>query len=964
MASVGASWETGREDDGHAFPGPNAENRAILEEIRRKRKEVSRVTVRRENGRDQARLAARFLRQVRDELENTEALCRAKDAQVQTERHLAAVAQRQAGHLALDHARTQKQLGRLAQRQNELEDQILRAKQKLERFGQRMDWDRRALDAFLEESAQREEHAATLVKYSGQDERRIKSLTLATERTALEAKQRRRALDAQVTENLAAQVALEKTVEHLEQTHGESQKIIRRWEKAIGQSKRRDADLRRWAGKASEADGAVRQRKDALGEMKRLHDSQLSDNKETERKLTATRRRAANLKQDLKHRERNCLEMRDQLKSCKSALDRSTSAAESVKSHVSRLGEQIRQNRLKLERDSAANGALEEKLSAATRHASSQKDKAAQMEGFLAQEERAIRDTDAQLRRRRERLFRCRRQADVLKRTEKDALAQKSRSQSALAALERELGKCDKRLARKRAAAAQKDCRVDFLEKKLARLRGLGHSEEKSTLEAQIAQWNQTLERRTKTSGRIAAGIAETEADTAYLKREKDKSEAEKKELARRAETHKLINDNMDKELKKLGLDKKEQMLERNMLKLEMERKRDRLFSKAHGVHSLEKRRLDVDRALRRRREEIALYRQMLSRELKSAERDRRQMGTRLDGKMSKIHAMKKRFWTGAAVPGGEDEEEEDAAVRLQAGYIAKAALERAEALERGERLAGKIRQLEEENRALENSALLARTSNSQVRAALKPVAGDSSDGEYGEKIQAEERLRLAGEALEAKRKQLRQLEPRRQELNATLDALLQAAGVQKLKLEGKRSLLGQLGREILSQREKVDRATKQCRSLSQKIRSGRKTAAETSEEKDVRLRQLKDLSKRLERLLRHAADRRPDLGALLEKAFIQAKLPFPPPSPSPSTAGSRSSGVSAASRSRTSSAGPGAGASPSLKMVSLTLDVTLPRPLSQSAGGASAPSPAPARAPPRTTTSSSGGSKKGTEDL
>ncbi|XP_019714653.1 coiled-coil domain-containing protein 39-like, partial [Hippocampus comes] len=155
-----------------------------------------------------------------------------------------------------------------------------------------------------------------------------------------------------------------------------------------------------------------------------------------------------------------------------------------------------------------------------------------------------------------------------------------------------------------------------------------------------------------------------------------------------------------------------EQLVEQNIFKLEVKRKRDLLFNKANGVLSLEKRQLNVKKAIQGRQEEIKIYSQMLSQELKTTEQERQKISADLNRKLSKIDGVKKHFEvvTFSMATSGEDEED---VVKCQARYIAEAALQRAELMEQAECLTAKIRKAEQENKALQNTTLLFNVSNS-----------------------------------------------------------------------------------------------------------------------------------------------------------------------------------------------------------------------------------------------------------
>nr|XP_057923727.1 coiled-coil domain-containing protein 39 [Doryrhamphus excisus] len=915
-------------EERYAVPGPNAENKALIEEICRKKKELLQVKSKRENQKDQKQLATEFLQNVKKEMENTAALCRAKDREAESERHLTAMAERETGRLVQDNAKMENELRSLAERKNMLENNIFKVKQKLERFRAQMHWDQQAMDSFLEESEKKDEDVKAIIKYSQQDEQKIKSLTLAIERTTMEANKIRKALDQEMTENLSAQIALEKTAENLQQAHLETEHIIHQWENTIQQMKQRDADIQQYALKLSQTNQIIRERNNTLRETKHLHDSQMSDNKEIEKKLTSTNRQATKLRQDLKEQEKNCITMRDELKSYKTSLDRTSSNVESMKSNICRLKEEIQKNNAKLKKSGAQNVALEEKLNAVTQNALSEKERAALMENFLKDEEQAIKELDVQLRDRREELFRCKQLVDTLKKKEKDSMAQELRNKATITNLEREIRKQEENLIRQQMIMNEKDIQIIFLDKKLARLQGVDDSDEKQMLEMKISEMTKALHETKTTSDKILNGIKEAESDIRYLRKENEKSAAEKEDLYKKVEEMRLINNNAEKELKKLSLKKQELIVEQNILKLEVNRKRDLLFSKANSMVSLEKRQLNMKKAIQERQEEISVYRQMLSHQLRTTEQERQRISAELNGKLSKIEAMKKHFEvvTFSMAAPGEDEED---AVKSQARYITKAGLERAEVIQQGECLAAKICKAEEENKALENTNMLFNISNSGFLTSIN-TAKESSP-EYQEKIKMEEQLRVAEDTLKYKRKQIKELQQEEQDMNNTLESLLQAKRVESDNIQQTKSLMGKLNRELASQQDKIQRAAKQCSKLTQQVRSSRNTKEETFEEKDIRLRQLKDFNKNINKMLHDVTEDKPDLRSVLEKYFLQSCMSFPSP---PSTPGSHRSSKaptapsSASPRSLPSSASSYRTSTPQstpLKTVDLGLDLNLP---------------------------------------
>ncbi|KAL0966765.1 hypothetical protein UPYG_G00299870 [Umbra pygmaea] len=935
-------------DEGFAIPVANPENEQLENELQRKQKEKLQLENKLGEIKDGIQAMTEHMKNVRQELSHSQALCKAREKESESEMHFKALAELEMGRLRQEIGQLDNELEELREKKNSQENNIFKASQKLEELKRELNWDQQTLEAWLDESARKDADIMAIMKYAQQDESRIRELTLLIDKKTVEANQKQKTLNHQLTETISAQISLDKTAENYRQVHLERQELIDQWENTIEQMKKRDAEMQQCSMLLAQVNQDIRERNTLIKEKKTFLQSETENNQDCEKKIAVAERQASRLRLELQTQESNRSRMQDELRSLKGTVDRAASGVEKTRSQLTHLKKDIQDKTDRVKGAQLHNAALEEKLLVVAETTLSVEERAAQMEQILKEEEQTIKDIDVQLSRHQEALFRDRQALQALKVKEKESDALLAGSQAALCNLDKKISQLDQKALKQQEIIYNQDFHIHLLERKAARLRGEVNTEEKQVLERKTRELAQSLEERKKTASMLATQLKKIQDYSSCVRKEVEKTGADKRNLTTKIEELQLFSHTADKELNKIRLKKQDTMVDDNVLKLEVKRLRDLLYNKADSVFSLEKRRLQLETAMRERQQEVRLHWEMLCKQVKISDQERQALSVEVHERLSKVDKMRKRYEIMTVSMAGPEGEED----KSQAYYVIKAAQEKEELQRQGDDLDAKIRKTEKEIRALENTLHVVNSRNTTYRQSFNKVT-ESSDV-YQEKLRLEEQKRAVEEKYKHKRRLVRELQEDIQSMTNTLESLREEDSIQNQSTEETQTRILSINKDLVSQKEKLDRVTKQCFNLTKAIRLDKNAKEETFEERDIRLRELKDFNKNINKMLLEAMEEKPDLRETLQMYFAQANLTLPSRSSTPAsrlTSRTNSARSSVSQRSVVSSAGSSPRAlsvhSPTVKTLELDL------------GLSAAPSPRDSRPPSSGSSNSSRRSKR-----
>ncbi|XP_072033774.1 coiled-coil domain-containing protein 39-like [Amphiura filiformis] len=869
-------------DEGLKVPVANQDNKILEEDVQTKQREIVQLQTELGTSEDRVFAMSEHMKNVQQELNQTQNLCRARGNEIDTEDHMKLVAQREGGRLKQEILRLENDLADLKERKNMHENTIFKNTQKLEELKSQLNWDQQALEAWLEESARKDEDSMTLQKYTKMDDAKIKELSLRMERLTDESNKKRKNLDHEMTETLTAQLELDKTAEEFRKAHNDRQELIRQWEATIEQMQRRDKEMDVLANDLAQVKSNVRQHEETVKEKQQFLDSEMENNQEEQKKIQATDRLAAKLRLDYQGNETQRIQFQDELETLKFTVERTATDLEAMRRQANELRKEVDEKKDKVEAAKDHRDNLNEKLKATANAQLSAEERAAIMDGMLGDEEEGLKLLDQELKHLRELQYKKSQELYEARTTEKNSLASIQGGRAASRNLTSRINKLDHDSLKQQEIIYNQDFTIQQLERKIARIQGERSTEEMDALNARIKELTAIMDERNNTHNLLSTQLKRLQDDIRRVKRELDKTGSEKADLTSKIEELNLHNDSSQRELTRLVRAKQDKMVDENILKLEIKRLRDILNSKADEVLNLEKRRLQLETAMKERRQEINIHKEMLQAQLKGAEEERSTVSSELHERISKIDKLRKRYeilMISMAPPEGEED-------RSQAYFVIRAAQEKEELQRHGDELDAKIRKAEKEIKALENTLRLMNGRNEQYRKSFNKVTETSE--EYEEKQHLEEQLRAAMDKYKYKRRQIRELQEDLQTMSNTMENLNRDESAYTEMIQEKENKQKQLSKEVEEQGSKIERVSKQLARYARDIRSAKRIKGESHEERDFDLRELRDFNKSTMKQIGEVVHNYPDIAPGAHMFFSQAGLPVPPPPGSSSRHSSR----------------------------------------------------------------------------
>jgi chromosome segregation ATPase len=208
--------------------------------LERKRDDAAKNT---KEHRDRVSLMKGHLNNVRQEIVHTNGLLAAKQKEIDTEKHLIALADREKAAVLAEIQDADEAIKDEKEKIRSLQIQIYVANEGLDKLKLSLNWNQVELEQWATAAAKKESDNLALEKFQRADEVKIKDLTLKLEHLTKLSAEKQAELENEKTETQSKQLEIDRVTKLFKANHEERRQLVEQWQKTVNAMKERDEEI-------------------------------------------------------------------------------------------------------------------------------------------------------------------------------------------------------------------------------------------------------------------------------------------------------------------------------------------------------------------------------------------------------------------------------------------------------------------------------------------------------------------------------------------------------------------------------------------------------------------------------------------------------------------------------------------------------------------------------------------------
>ncbi|XP_046397024.1 coiled-coil domain-containing protein 39-like isoform X2 [Ischnura elegans] len=836
--------------DGYHVPVLNEENEKLSKKVEGMLKDKAAFILKTEDLTNRVNAIEKHVKDIKEFRQHVQALINSFRKCADSEDHMIKIALRDGEKMKQDMHKFLRLHTDACHQNNGLECEVRQLQQSIEDLKREAQFDRETLDLWEEEIFRKEKENQVIDCYFHEDNLKVKEQNRQLERLQLEVTGKQREMDKLNCDVQSLELALENMCTLFRKMHTNRQYLIEQWESCVAYMAKRDEDISIARHEVNGLQGAELQCRETRVEEERFLQSLQRDNRQAEWQSQTLKREGAVLEG---HRDR-AMHQVNQLKtnisnarSTLACLEKHAAEKRCTLRHLTKESAQL-EARVSQARDALA--ALERRRALVQSEHTSARERAATLEGLLQAEEVHLNAVSTELRIVQESIFRNESMVQGLKGDETSLLVVLKGAEGTLKAL------ANKRhaLVQEHMHKSQMEYHLDFLiqklETRIARMTGKESLEKQEELKKKLETLMAVVAEKSADKRLLVSQKSKLDDEERYLRTALDTQAQELQRLASAKAEEVVATKQMAKGLGEQRAAHQRLLLDEGILRMRVGAAESALTSHGRQLLSLEQEALELQTAIKERRLELGMEREVLEVRKRAAAEEVSMLGNEIRHMQAKIGQLQKRYEIETASFAYEDEEVDHDPMSL-IRFNLKVAQCKQELQEEGDRLEQRVRNAEAEIGALEATLRLVSGANDALKG-----GGASEDHDAGgdaERCSLEEKVR---EALRLRRTKNLSLVEHQNEVadrTAALAELDSQIGEMSRALKEEAVLASGLQSEMQEQALKQGRALQQVRRLQadvRKVAAGDAAADPTFDERDIYARQLSAATKRALHLL------------------------------------------------------------------------------------------------------------------
>lgn len=730
------------------------------------------------------------------ELEDMDALIKAGEADMSFQNHCRAISERQTGNMMQEKARIKKDHSALLQKNYAKKAAVFKLLQQLDEYSQQEEHHKMQLEALVQHSEERDLMA--IHKYAKEDDKIIKSLLLATNKKKKEADKKLKILNKEWYETLTAEMAVDKANELILQLFQETKQLTIQWENFIKQVNEWSAQNQEYQLQLFQYKLTIQEEKSKITELTLLEKSHKSKEKNLLISLKKAADRIVHLEQNVNEYIAKELTQKTENRSLYKMLSNTQQVSESLRSKIRRIEGECLTYTIKVEEVKAENHNLTEQLNAVTQKTLSKDEKVIYLERLRTDQECTIKKLEGGIEELMGKLNSQRKILEAKIKEETTSILQIARNKVTIAEMETMRIKIEDQIMMQESNAYKIRGEKTFVQQRLAMMQGRKDDSQKFDFLKTIAELSSAVEETKKLASFHKKETSAAEDENSFLNRQNERLMKQKGQWSEKVAELDLITETNEKALKSLLKTKCDMVAQVKVLKTEEKNMMELLLNKTEENFSFERTKLELEKAIKVREDEIREFMNLMKKQVKLSEQERQKFAMEMNQKLDMLNKMKTQFEVKFFLVAEED--------KSQAYYIIKAAQEKEELIRKINLLEAQIYM--HDNKSMENTLLQYKSSNAE----FKNVCINIKNRESG--MQDLHETKDLAKMIEYRKRQIWELQSELEDLNCSYEGLLEKEMYEDKEAELKRSLIAKRTKEFTLQKEKCDRVTKECSRL------------------------------------------------------------------------------------------------------------------------------------------------------